>query len=220
MGLTALKVIGGDYEISPAGTHNAILTRIIDLGTQVVNFNGESKKRHEVMLSWELDEERKAGGRFAVSRIYTLSLHEKSGFRQMIEGWRGKAIDSGEEFDARSMLGKPCLVNVVHNDRGYANVNSVSRLPKGMQPMEPNSELMFFDLDDPDWAVFEKLSDRLQEKIRNSPEFSKAPSLGEQKATENFVKPDALKAQAEAAAAAQGKPKFDGDFVDDDIPEF
>lgn len=39
-----------DFEITPAGSFVAICYRVIDLGTQLVEYKSESKKQHKIML--------------------------------------------------------------------------------------------------------------------------------------------------------------------------
>src|SRR6185369_10438591 len=62
----------------PAGTHLGICYRVIDLGTQSTNFNGETKLAHKVLVSWEIPDEKMDDGRpFTISQSYTWSMHEK-----------------------------------------------------------------------------------------------------------------------------------------------
>ena len=48
MGLIARDSGGGDYKPAPAGNHIARCVQVIDLGTQVVEYQGESKQQHKV----------------------------------------------------------------------------------------------------------------------------------------------------------------------------
>jgi hypothetical protein len=55
---------------------------------------------------------------------------------------RGRAFTDSElmGFDLESLIGLPCLLNVVHVTRDgttYSNVSSVMRLPKGMTRLQP-----------------------------------------------------------------------------------
>jgi hypothetical protein len=43
-----------EFELTPAGTHIGRCYRVVDLGTQLVEFQGEHKKQHKIMISWEL----------------------------------------------------------------------------------------------------------------------------------------------------------------------
>lgn len=193
----------GEFESAPEGTHNAVCTRLIDLGTQDVTYSGETRQRHELLVGWEIDAERADGSRHIVNQVYTLSLNEKAKLRQHIEAWRGKALAEDEEFDLEAILGKGCLLTLVRNDRGYTNVSSISGLPRGMRPLNPLLTPISFNLDAPDWETFENLSDRMQEKITKSPEYKKIRN----------GKPD-----EQAQANEDDSHAGDGAPFDDDIP--
>src|SRR5579859_3411511 len=126
MGMWDQKVpdAGGDFEIPPAGNHPAVLIAMIDLGTHTEDFQGKQTEAHKVFLVWELTEEKCAGynRNHVIGRDYTLSLHEKAGLRKMLEGWRGRKYNTGEEINVSKVLGQPCFLNVSHKtkeDRTY-----------------------------------------------------------------------------------------------------
>lgn len=172
MALSSLKATtGGDFEAAPAGTHRAVLVRMIDIGTQVGEYLGQPTKRRQIVFSWEIDELMKDDRPFMVSKFYTMSLAEKAALRRDLESWRGKAFSDMEGFDLTTVLGKSCLIGVAHNANGKAKVQTVSKLPKGMEPLQPVGEVMLFDLDNPNWAVYENLSEWMQTTIAASPEY-------------------------------------------------
>src|SRR5690606_36452002 len=137
---------GGDFTPPPEGTHPARCYRVIDLGTQQVEFKGTQKRQHMILLSWELPTERMDDGRpFTIHQRYTFSSSDKSHFRNHLESWRGKKFEGRDYapggFDVSKLVGVPCLVTVVHDRNGdntYANVTGIVRLPKGMEvpPLE------------------------------------------------------------------------------------
>lgn len=169
-----------EFAPPPAGSHAAICYRLIDLGTQQTTFNNETKRQHKIMLSWELPGETMENGEpFSVHQRFTLSMHEKATLRKQLEAWRGRAFTDEEaaKFDISSILGKPCLLSIVHNqkgDRTYANIASVGKLPKGMEPPARKNALAFFTLADPDWSIYEGLSEGLRNVIAKSPEYHEA----------------------------------------------
>lgn len=176
---------GGDaqFELTPAGTHAAICYRVIDLGTQESTFGTDVKKARKILISWELpDETMKDGRPFTVHTKYTLSLHKKAKLRADLESWRGRAFTEKEleGFDLEDLLSKACLVNVVHNpsadgSRTYANVKAVTPIPKSMRvPPRPENPVVSFKLAEPDWHVFDNLSESMQEQIKRSPEYAEA----------------------------------------------
>lgn len=179
--LTPKATGGQDFELTPAGTHAAICYRLIDLGTQKQVFGSDTKNIHKILISWELPDELMTDGRpFTIHSRYTLSLHEKAKLRADLESWRGRAFTEAEleGFDLENLLGKGCLVNVVHtenNGKTYANIRALTPLPKGMRvPATTENPLVSFSLQDPDWAAFEALSDGLQTTIKKSPEYAEA----------------------------------------------
>ena len=141
---------GGATEIPPAGTHPAVLVGIVDLGTHTEEFedkdkagNKTGKKRvvdvRRILLAWELVTEAMAGKKdtnHVATKDYSLSFTPKSGFRLMVEKWRGKAFADGEKFDPVKLLGQKCLVTIKHGKSAkgndYANFDGVSPPIKGM----------------------------------------------------------------------------------------
>jgi hypothetical protein len=169
-----------EFEIAPAGNHVAICYAMVDMGQQKVEYNGEEKLQRKVYIGWELSNEQMADGRpFMVSRQFTMSLHEKSTLRAVLESWRGRPFTDDElmGFDLKNILGKPCMVNVVHatgnNGRTYANVKSIATMPKGMPVPEQINPTMLFEFGDQgyDEAAFANLPQWLQTKIMESKEF-------------------------------------------------
>lgn len=79
-----------------------------------------------------------------VVQRYTLSLHEKSKLRPMLEAWRGRKFTNEEleGFDLERLLGANCQVQVCHNissdGQVYANVQAVVPAAKGAAKMAVN----------------------------------------------------------------------------------
>lgn len=179
MSLTLPKESGGDFELPPADTHIATCYRIIDLGTQQIEWQNEVKHQHKIMLSWELNAAMSDGRPFSIHKRYTFSSHEKANMRQDLEAWRGvpfTAEDMGN-FKLANLLGKSCLMGIIHstkNGKTYANISSIMRLPKGMEPPKLVNELLEFDLSHFDADVFAKLSQGIRDTISKSPEYAQA----------------------------------------------
>ena len=165
---------GGDYEQPEPGTYAAVCYRIIDLGTQHSEFQGEAHDRHQCLLSFELDEKMGDGRPFSVSKFYTTSLHEKANLRKDLSNWRGRDFTPEElhGFDPKNVLGKPCMLSIIKNDKGKTRIASISKIPKGMTPPAPINPQVFFTLQskslDP---VFETFSDGIKKIIMQSPEY-------------------------------------------------
>ena len=170
------------FEPVPEGSHAAACCRIIDLGTQQTNFNGQVAHKRQVILFFEVFcEERRTDGRpFTISKTYTWSTAEKATLRQDLESWRGRKFtreDFGANgFSLEALLGKACLLTVMHehkNGESYSKISSITRLPKSMVVGGPEGETLFvwLEANEFDPAAFEKLSDRMKDKIRRSPEY-------------------------------------------------
>ena len=103
---------------APEGNHLAVCVGVIDLGTQYSKFYDTWKPK--VMIQWELSDELMGDGRpFVISRRFTLSLHENAGLRKILNSWRGRPFTPEEAagFDIAKVLGKPGMVNVVHEPK-------------------------------------------------------------------------------------------------------
>lgn len=179
---------GKDYLPIPEGSHAARCVEVVDLGTQTIVYQGETSTSRKVRLTWEVVSERMEDGRpFTVSKEYTASLNQKARLRQDIESWRGKKFTESEVagWEASQLLGKTCLINVVHNQskngKTYANVQSIMPLPKGMVCGPQENQSILFAIEDFDAEVFERLSRWVKDKISASPEYAHATaSIGSQ----------------------------------------
>jgi hypothetical protein len=163
----------GDFEQPEAGSYAAICYKFIDIGTQTGEYNGLATIRHQIILGWELDEKMADGKPFVVSQFYTASLHEKSKLRAHLEAWRGQQFTPEElqGFEAKRLLGQPCMISLVKNEKGKIKVQSVSKLPKGMNvPVKVNTSV-YFSLDEFDHGIFEALSDGIKKLVIQSPEY-------------------------------------------------
>lgn len=183
MSLT-LRDNGSNFELAPEGSFPAVCYRIIDLGTQPNTFEGKTTYKHKVIIAWELHgDERMTDGRpFSVSKKYTASLSSKATLRKHLAAWRGRDFN-GEElagFQLKTLLGKACFLQVQHDEKGdrtYANIGSIMKLPKGVPAPEPENDIQFFEIDDPDMELFESFSERLKEIIEAAPEWRQRGQL-------------------------------------------
>jgi hypothetical protein len=176
---------GGDYEKPELGSFAAICYKIIDLGTQDVLWQGQKKRQHKILVSWELSQKMKDGRPFSVSRAYTVSLHEKAGLRKDLEAWRGKKFTTEEldMFNEKKILGRPCLLTLVSSADGqYVNIGNVTALPSAMPaPAQVNpSTFLSLEKEEFNQAVFDALSDKLKAKIMLSPEWRELKGIKEE----------------------------------------
>lgn len=186
----SLKASEGEQkpkQLPPAGTHAARCIQVIDLGVQATPFGDVPKLR----ITWELPDEKavfdekKGEQPFVVSKEYTRSLYEKSNLYKDLVSWRGKEFTEDElrGFDVDKLLGAPCLLSVVHKttekNKTFANVSSISKLPKGMACAPQINESVKYQVEDGRNDVFKSLPTWLQEKIAACQEWSDDPHTEE-----------------------------------------
>lgn len=175
--LTVTATASSSFEMPPAGPVAARCSRLIDLGSQKGEFQGKATLKRKLLLTWELAEARADGTPHQISRRFTLSLDEKASLRQFLQAWRGRPFTDEElaGFDLRKLMNAPAMLNIGHTQRdgkSYANILSVSPLPKGMTAPDLSAAPFAFDIDAPDAPdLIETLSDNLQATIAASPEW-------------------------------------------------
>ena len=142
-----------EREIVPVGNHVARLYSIIEIGHLPDMFN-EGKLVHKMRLTFELPEEvREFDGKettMVIGGKYTVSLYEKANLRPIVEGMLGKLDEEDTaNFDFRTLIGKPCMVQVVHQTsqqgKTYAKILSVTQVPKKLEVPAPFNLSQYFD---------------------------------------------------------------------------
>jgi hypothetical protein len=179
---------GGSRQVCPEGVHVARCYQIIDLGTSEQGGNFPGKKRKVQFLfetPYELAVFNEDAGEqpFYVRSMYTLSMNEKAILRKDVQSWIGKTMDDKQaaQFNIFSLIGKPCMVNIVHEHKGentYANIKAIMPLAKGQACPEPINEALCFTASMPDMDVFAKLPTFIQDKIKESDEFQNYMAQG------------------------------------------
>lgn len=158
-----------------AGTYPARCISVIDLGTSDNEYRGETKKRHQMMLVWELPTERFEGdftGPRTLAKFYTVSLNEKANLRKDLEAWRNKSFEDGQSFDFGKLLTVPSMLSVTANSKGRNKITAVTGVPKGMEVPPMESPTTYFDLSNFDREVFDSLSEGIQKLIQKSDEWA------------------------------------------------
>ena len=174
---------GKNYEPVPAGNFVARCYQMIHIGTVVENYMGENKEMDKVRIVFELPTELKVfkeeeGPKpLSISKEFTNSLSEKANLRKFLEGWRGKGFLAEElkKFDITKVLGKPCMLSIIHKTskqgKVYADISSVSVLPKGLtcpDQINPSFEFNYMPFDE---KKFNMLPDWLKDKIKTSKQY-------------------------------------------------
>ena len=76
-----------------------------------------------------VDELMEDGKPFIVQQRYTWSMSEKAKLRADLESWRGKAFEERDfgTFNIKNVLGKPCVLTIVHTRSTPTSRRSASR---------------------------------------------------------------------------------------------
>lgn len=167
MSLIVKDTGGGDFELTPAGNHVARCYMVVDMGIQDTNFG----KKHKIRIGFELSGELMQDGRpFGISKEYTASLSDKANLRHDLESWRGRKFTDEElkGFDVFNVAGHACMLNVIHAESGgktYANISSISSMPKGMQAPELVNEIIKYSTAAHNDIAFRKVPEWLRNRI-------------------------------------------------------
>ena len=182
MGLEFQNKKTKQYEIPPEGGAVGRLYQIIDLGTQVTSYMGETKLVPQVMLKFELPNELTTDGQpMSINAIYTRSMNEKAKLRSIAKVLMGRKIEDKDvqSFSLSELLGKVATVDIVNkvgkDGTKKAFVQGIGAVPKGLPVAEPHNPQAVFNLSKFDQAFFDTLPKYLQDKIRTTSEYQ---SLG------------------------------------------
>lgn len=183
--MATLAKKGADRELTPAGTHVATCIKFIHFGhVKEINFHGQEQYMDKCRLAWELPNEMRVFDEaegpkpMMVSKDYTLSLGEKSNLRKDLESWRGQSFTPEEllGFDVETIVGKPCLINVIHaiakSGSKYSKIASITPLMKGTEaPAQINTSFIWNYDDKFDLNILENMHQWFQDKIKGSLEY-------------------------------------------------
>ena len=182
----------GNFKKVPPGVYVARCYSLIDIGTQVSDGQYGSKEQHKIRIGFEIFGEDDNGNDLTIdvdgkpmpltiSKTYTLSLNEKASLRKDLGAWRGRDFteEEAKAFDVSKLINAYCMVNVTtseNNGKTYTNIAGLTPLPQALKNAKPAPvhEPVMFDLDEPDWGVFQHFHEKLQETIKKSPQFAAA----------------------------------------------
>lgn len=184
-----------NYTETQPGLWIGIPYQIADLGTQHFEYMGESKFTRKVRVTWEMPEQPKDDGRpLAVSKEYSLSWNAKSHLAEDMKA--GYGADPSQKFDLKEILGKPCMLNVVLQQKkdgsgSYPKIAGLAPLrsqdkDKGYTAENP-LVCFFIGTEKSGYAEFDKtafngLPDFVREKIVKSPEYAEWQLLKDKEA--------------------------------------
>ena len=172
----------------PQGMHLARCYRIVDLGTQKSEYQGQVKHLSKVMLQFEIhgnDDDNKPivtqkGEPMSINKNFTLSLAEKATLRKDLQTWRGREFTEDElrGFELKNVLGAWAMISVIkalgNNGKEYTNIAAIMSVPSAIKKAgipEGHNDLTLFSIEEPDMTLFDSFSNGLKEKIGKSPEW-------------------------------------------------
>jgi hypothetical protein len=214
MSLTARDSGGGSFTPVSPGMHLARCYRIVDMGTQKTEFQGQAKHLQKVMLQFEVHGEDDSGKPLvtakgepmSISKNFTLSLAEKATMRKDLQAWRGRDFTPEElrGFELKNVLGAWAMITASKalggNGKEYTNIVSINPVPVAIKKAgmpEGFNKLAMFVISNPDMELFETFGNGLKEKITSSPEW---------------------RARSPAPQPAPDRPSSGFDDMDDDVP--
>ena len=175
-----------EFKNAPAGSHLGRLYKIVDLGTQVGEWEGKATYARKMIFYFELHGEDDKGiplvnddGKpLIVTKYYNASLGEKATLRKHLQTWLNLDFSKMPEgFKVENILGKFAMINVTtyqKDGKTRASVEGLSAVPaivvKHGLP-EGFNEIFMFDLNKFDSAKFDSLSDSIKKMIMSSPEY-------------------------------------------------
>ena len=179
--MTSIIANGGNdtpsYPTVSVGVHKARCVRVIDLGTQQNDYQGQISWKRQVMLIWEVPSETDNKGEpLTISKFYTLSLNEKANLANDLVSWLGRPFTETEKkaFDISKVAGKPCSINVILNQNGKPKVSTVMPIGKNdeiAQQFHPNMVFSITDFQEKKMEVFNQLPEGIRNIILKSKEL-------------------------------------------------
>jgi hypothetical protein len=165
----------------PKGTHIAILTQLIDWGTQQDRFGARRKIEviNELPEETHVFNEESGEEPFIVDRKYAMTIGKGSALREFLEGMLGESIP--DEVDLEEYLETVYQLSIdIEEDGDYENVVIKSAMPLGKSQLKTagkykaHGHVLILDLDNYDEEVFKLLPDWKQNEIKKSPEWKEA----------------------------------------------
>lgn len=184
----------------PSGTHRAICYMVADLGTQSVQYPGKPPSlARQLRITWELPDIRadfedavtkeKVNKPKVIGNTYTYSTYEGANLYQHVASWTGACPG---DFDFSSLIGKNCLLNIIHKKAQsgniYAKVSAVIQMPGNTPDAVLENPAILYSLPDmgkvfPDSMMGDNYQ-WLRELIGESKEFHAAEVLDEYRGEE------------------------------------
>lgn len=195
MGFIAKDKGNADFKRIPPGSYIARCYLLVDMGEQLSDGKFGQSVQHKIRLGWEVFGEDETGApltveidgvqrQMTIGKTYTLSLNEKAGLRKDLTSWRGRdfSAEELEGFDITNILNVYCMLNITTSEKDgktYTNISAITPLPSALKNAKPtpDHEPIMFNLDEPDWQVFEALPEWLSDTIKKSPQYAELAAM-------------------------------------------
>ena len=177
-----LKESTSSFKPVPAGAHAARCYGMVSIGTQIPT-NPTYQPSFQVVLMFEIPAETiERDGKqvpLSICRFLGTSLGKPTKptkTNQLLSSWRGKpfTIDEAKGFDLAKVVGHPCLLNIIHEDKNgqtRESIASISPLPKGMAIPPQINKSIIYEIEHGQNDVFKALPEWLQNKIKACAEW-------------------------------------------------
>jgi len=180
-----------EFIIVPPGNHLARLYSIIDLGTQLTEWEGKEKAQRKLLFRFELhgkDNDGKpmvteSNEPLTMNKNYTWSFFETAKLRLHLEAWRGRDFNESElaGFNIEKVLDNFCMLTVIQgtkkDGKRFAKIEQISSVPYDLKERgfpQGHNPKSILSLDDFDHSLFEKLPQWIKDQIMLSPEYKMA----------------------------------------------
>jgi hypothetical protein len=195
MGFIAKDKGNADFKRIPPGSYIARCYLLVDMGEQLSDGKFGQSVQHKIRLGWEVFGEDETGApltveyegvqrQMTIGKTYTLSLNEKAGLRKDLTSWRGRDFtpEELEGFDITNILNVYCMLNITTSEKDgktYTNISAITPLPSALKNAKPpaDHDAVTFNLDEPDWQVFEALPEWLSDTIKKSPQYAELAAM-------------------------------------------
>lgn len=161
-----------------AGTHSAVCTGVVDVGTQTSLFEGKTTFGRKLVCLFDVIDQvdPKSGKPLGIAHMFSATMHPRARLRREVENWIGTFADQGaaNDFDLSGLVGRQCQLIVKHTDNPVAPRVVVDTILPPLSNVITSlavNDNVYFSLDKPDLRVFEQLPGRIRNMIEASPEW-------------------------------------------------
>lgn len=163
--------------VAPIGNHIGRVYSVVHMGVIDGEFKGVPNQIDKIRIGFELPNElhefKEGEGEkpYVVSEEYSFMMGKKSNLRPIVEGIIGAQLKDEEaySFEINDLMGRACMVNIIHNDNGYAKITATAPLPKGVEAPAAVNEPFYLDYEE-NWSEerFESLPAFIRDKMKTS----------------------------------------------------